>query len=340
MTEKTHLSAWRKDVPIIDSHTHLIPKALEHAVKIMDRNGLAMMLDITPNFGEKQEAISKEMAKYPGRFGWFAGIDFRGFGEPGWVKREYDSLQRMVEIGAAGVKFAKNVGLRAKDLHGKLVNIDDERLAPVIEKAGELGIVVAFHTADPKAFFLPYNEKNERWEELKHNPNWWFGDRAKYPTWWEMIRRLEKVVANHPNTTIMGVHFGCAAEEVGYVIEVMRDHPNYIVDIAARVGELGRVEASLMRDYFIEMQDRILFGTDLGLWEPIMLGAPQGFVPTEEDIDKFYQDHWLYLETDLVQIDHPTPIQGNWKVDAVNLPREVLEKVYHKNARHYLLRED
>jgi hypothetical protein len=37
-----------------------------------------------------------------------------------------------------------------------------------------------------------------------------------------------------------------------------------------------------------------------------------------------------------VQFDHPTPIQGNWKIDGIALPREVLAKVYHVNAERVL----
>jgi predicted TIM-barrel fold metal-dependent hydrolase len=35
-------------------------------------------------------------------------------------------------------------------------------------------------------------------------------------------------------------------------------------------------------------------------------------------------------------MEHPTPIQGNWKVDGIRLPRDVLAKVYHRNAARLL----
>lgn len=333
-------SEWRESFGVIDVHTHLAIDRLPDAIRLMEQNGLEMLIDISARFGEDFTAFLQAASAYPGRFAAFTGLDFRDFGEPGWAKRECDHLERAVEQGAVGFKIHKSLGLERRDSAGRLIPVDDERLAPLFEKAAELNCVVAMHIADPKAFFIPLNEKNERWDELKHNPHWWFGDRTQHPyDWWRLIRQLEKVVRRHPRTTIMGVHFGCAAEEIGYVADVMRDHPNYIVDIAARVPELGRHEPAFVREIFTEFQDRILFGTDLGIRRNIMLGSPQPFEPQDADVAKFYQAHWLYFETSLEQIAHPTPIQGNWKIDAVDLPRPVLAKLYADNARRLLLKK-
>lgn len=320
-------------------HTHLHPDYLDLAVRLMDQNDIEMMIDITPNIGDDLKDLITRMQQYPGRFAAFAGVDFSGFGDDGWIQRECDALRRSADLGAVGLKFWKELGLSHRDTAGEIIRVDDERIAPIIDLAGELGLVVAYHIADPKAFFRPLNPSNERWEELSLNPGWWFGDRQKYPYgWWQLIRQLERVIRRHPNTTIMGVHFGCAAEEIEYVCDVMRDYPNYIVDVAARLGEIGRHEASLVRELFIEFQDRILFGTDLGVRQTIMLGAPQDFSPTEQDVQAFYEAHWRFFETAETGIDHPTPIQGRWTVDAIDLPDYVLPKFYHQNTERYLLR--
>ena len=39
--------------------------------------------------------------------------------------------------------------------------------------------------------------------------------------------------------------------------------PNYYIDISARLGELGR-QPYTARKFFIQYQDRILFGSDMG----------------------------------------------------------------------------
>ncbi len=330
--------AWRNSLGVIDAHTHLEADWLKHAIAIMDRNGLQTLIDIGWRYGYELDNLLNAFKAYPGRFAAFSGLEFSEFGEPGWAQRECERLDRSIHAGAVGLKLHKSLGLSVKDTTDKLVAIDDERLASIFEKAAELGCVVAMHIADPKAFFQPLSPNNERWDELEHNPDWWFGDRSRYHYgWWQLIRQLEKVVARHPRTTILGVHFGCAAEEITYVADVMREYPNYIVDVAARLGELGRHEPALVRELFMEFQDRILFGTDLGVAKTLTLGAPQGFDPTDADTNSFYAAHWRYFETADQQINHPTPIQGRWKIDAIDLPQTVLEKLYKKNASRYLL---
>ena len=54
------------------------------------------------------------------------------------------------------------------------------------------------------------------------------------------------------------------------------------------------------------------------------------------DIKPFYDAHWRFYEGSEAQIDHPTPVQGNWKIDAINLPDDVLYKLYRGNAERLL----
>ncbi len=337
MTIETDHAEWRRELPVIDMHTHLSVDHLDDAVRLMDQNGIEMMVDITAHTGDTFDALLEGFEEYPGRFRAFSGFDFEGLGTDGWIERELERMERAVEAGVVGFKIHKRMGMVYTGPDGNVVPVDDERLAPLFEKAAELDTVIAFHIADPKAFFEPLTPENERYAELSENPEWWWGDREKHPYgWWELIRQLEKVIGRHPETTFLGVHFGCAAEEVEYVADVMRDNPNYIVDVSARLGEIGRHDPERVREIFLEFQDRILFGTDLGVRDPLMLGAPQGFEPTDEDVEAFYDAHWKYFETDEAGIAHPTPIQGDWTVDAIDLPRDVLEKFYSENAKNHL----
>ena len=338
MVSPTPHARWRAEMPVIDAHTHLSPALLDRAVAIMEANGLAAMVSLNGHTGEQLFAELRQYARYPGRFYSFAGVDFTGFGEPNWARRESEALERAVAAGAVGLKLHKSLGLGHRDRGGKLIPVDDERLAPIFDQAGELGVPVAFHTADPKAFFEPLTPDNERWEELSRNPGWWFGDREKYPyDWWTLLRQLEKVVARHPHTTIIGVHFGNAAEELDYLAGMLEKYPHYLIDTAARIGEIGRHDPQRVREVFMRFSDRILFGTDLGVREPIMLGAPQDLTATDAHIQRFYQDHWRFFETAECNLPHPIPIQGHWTVRACDLPREVLERLYFRNAQRWIL---
>lgn len=114
---------------------------------------------------------------------------------------------------------------------------------------------------------------------------------------------------------------------------MLERHPNYFIDTAARIPEIGRHPAAEIRRFFVRFSDRILFGTDLGVGpRSIMLGSTDGKPVTREAISRFFGATDRWFETNDWRMAHPTPIQGRWTIDGIGLPRPVLEKVYHRNA--------
>jgi predicted TIM-barrel fold metal-dependent hydrolase len=157
-----------------------------------------------------------------------------------------------------------------------------------------------------------------------------------------LLAELEARIARHPRTTFISVHFGNAAERPEYVARLLRQYPNLYIDTAARIPEMGRHDPNAMRAFFIEFQDRILYGSDLGVGPepaPLFLGSEGKTPPTAKDVERFFDSSRRYFETGDLHFDHPTPIQGDWKVDGIALPRAVLAKVYHDNAARLLVVE-
>ncbi len=192
---------------------------------------------------------------------------------------------------------------------------------------------MAIHVGDPKAFFDPVTPGNERYEELSLNPGWSFADRSVYPTFEELHGEFEGLVARHPRTTFIGVHFGNDPEDPAHVAALLDRYPNLFIDTAARVGEIGRYPAEKLRAIFVEHRKRILFGTDIGVsGSHLTLGAPEPYPETPETTARFFNAHWRFFETREKGLAHPTPIQGRWTVDGLGLPRDVLEDLYHGNA--------
>ena len=231
-------------------------------------------------------------------------------------------------MGARGIKVWKPLGLRARDPQGHVVAVDDERLDPLWAMAARLDLPIVVHVADPIAFFDPLDEHNERWEELAEHPDWHFwppmseaGDEAGFAAFDEILAAFDRVIGRHPETTFIGAHVGCAAEDLALVSSMLDRHPNYHVDISARVAELGR-QPYTARAFFLRYADRILFGTDLG-YDPEM-----------------YRLHYRFLETMDESFDYSTeevPPQGRWQIYGLGLPDDVLRKVYADNARRLIL---
>ena len=198
---------------------------------------------------------------------------------------------------------------------------------------------VSIHVADPKAFWDAYAPSNERWEELKDHPRWWFGDATKYPPRMDLLEALDRVITRHPETTFVAVHFANNAEDLDWVDRALDAHPNMMADLAARIPEIGRHDPAAVRRLFVKHQDRILFATDFQVYDRMTLGSGgSGPPPTEDDAIDFFRKHWRFLETNDRDFPHMTPIQGSWTISGIGLPADVLRKIYFENARRLLAR--
>jgi len=340
---------WRAEHRLIDLHQHVesTPERLERAVRILDRAGIGLAVNLSGGFVTAPEGQQSEFEKnkeladrlYPGRFLFYMSLDFRGWDAPDWPEQAVRQLETGHRLGAAGLKEYKRFGLGLRDGSGKLIRVDDPRLDPVWKRCAELGMPVSIHVADPKAFWKPYDASNERWKELKDHPNWWFGDPQKYPTFEELLEALNRVIGRHPATTFVCVHFANCAEDLDWVEASLDRYPNMMADVAARIPEIGRHDPAKVRRLFEKHQDRILFGTDFMVYDRLILGSSGNEPPpTDDQAVEFYAKQWRWFETNDRQFDHMTPIQGDWKIDAIGLSPSVLRKIYFDNARRLLVR--
>ncbi|PYL00377.1 MAG: hypothetical protein DME19_05320 [Verrucomicrobia bacterium] len=330
--------AWRADHRVIDLHQH---------IDIMDRVGIGIEVNLsggttTHEEGEPSEfERNKQLADklFPGRFVHYMNLDYTGWDQADFPERAVKQIEEGHRLGAAGFKEFKRLGLYLRDGSGKLIRIDDPKLDPVWKRCGDLGMPVSIHVADPKAFWLPYNPTNERWKELKDHPAWWFGDTNKYPSHEALLGALNRVIARHPETTFVCVHFANNAEDLEWVDQSLDKYPNMMADLAARIPEIGRHDPEKVRRLFIKHQDRILFATDFQVYDRLTLGSGgNGPPPTDSDAVAFFEKHWRWLETNDRQFEHMTPIQGDWKIDAIGLPATVLRKICFDNAHRLLVR--
>jgi predicted TIM-barrel fold metal-dependent hydrolase len=321
--------------PVIDSHTLIAPfnASIDTALAVFKRVGVVKFCNKNGGFLGSRAFVATLQIKHrlKDNFAFFANVSWNRVEEAGWGDNEADRLAREVGFGAKGIKFFKAMGLGARDANNKLITIDDARFDPIMDQAAKLNAVVAIHVGDPKAFFEPPTPANERYDELKLAPDWsFYGE--DYPPLMELWKQTERLVSRHPATTFLFIHLGLS-EDLDYMEKLLDAHPNVLVDTSARVPEIGRHSVDKVRRFFLKFQDRILFGTDLsispGHWQ---LGSVSETPVGIEDAVKFYQAHFRFFETDLKNIDHPTPIQGRWKVNAISLPGEVLHKLYYANA--------
>lgn len=302
--------------PFIDIHSHQWRMATQDNAFIarqMDSLNMRVLVNLSGRSGEAlKEMTSVSTEQAPGRFINFANIDFRGIDEPNWTEKAVAQLQQDYDNGARGVKIFKNLGLTALDSNEKRVQTDDPRIDPVWAKAGELGIPVLIHTGEPAVFWDPIDEFNERWIEMKNFPNRHRGDSTRFPSWEVVMAEQWNVFRKHPETIFINAHFGWMANDLTRLGKHLDEFPNVYTETAAIIAELGRQPQSA-REFFIQYQDRILFGKDT-------------YRPKE------YYTYFRVLESNDEYFDYFRKRHAFWKMYGLNLPDKVLKKVYYKNA--------
>jgi predicted TIM-barrel fold metal-dependent hydrolase len=254
--------------PAIDVHNHLgggkqtlTPERVKRYLEEMDAAGVRLVVNLDGGWGDRlKETLAALDEAHPGRFLTFALINFANIDDDDWTQRELARLEESFRLGAKGLKLHKTLGLSYRYKSGRLMTVDDPKLAPLFELCGKMKKPVMIHTSDPAAFFTPLDKFNERWHELNEHPNWLFhGD--KYPPRQELLAQFTAAVEKHPNTTFIGAHFGNNVEDLAMVGEWLDRYPNLFVDIDARISELGR-QPYTARKFFLKYADRIMFGTD------------------------------------------------------------------------------
>jgi predicted TIM-barrel fold metal-dependent hydrolase len=305
--------------PAIDFHGHpqgLLGTAdgLATLGAALDSLNVRMMISADNMSGDRlKSTIANIQAneKMKDRVRVLAGIDFRNVG-PGWAEKAVKQLEADVAAGAVGVgEIPKSLGLSIKKPDGSRLKIDDPELDPIWDACARLGLPVFIHTADPQEFFQPIDYTNERWLELSL-----FADRRypqdRFPSFETLMTERNNLFKKHPKTTFVAAHMGWHANDLGRLSKMLDEMPNVYTEVGAVLYDIGR-QPRAAHDFFIKYQDRILFGKD-------------SFQPEE------YPYYWRVFETKDDYFDYYRPYHAFWKLYGIDLPDNVLKKVYFQNA--------
>jgi predicted TIM-barrel fold metal-dependent hydrolase len=306
----------RAKFPFIDVHNHQrrhSPTSLGEVVKEMDAMNMAIMVNLSGGFGQSlRDQIMLNERVAPGRFVTFANLNFENIDDPEWGARAAAQFERDVkEGGARGLKIFKNVGMTLRDTQGRRIPTNDPRFNPVWAKAGELGVPVLIHTGEPAAFFLPVDDKNERWLELTLHPSRGrFGDDV--PGFEALMAEQHAIFRQHRKTTFISAHLGWYGHDLAFLGRLLDEIPNMMTELGAVIYEPGR-QPRFAREFFNKYQDRILMGKD-------------SWVPSE------YKTYFRVLESADEYFPYHKKYHAFWPMYGLDLPEDVLKKVYHENA--------
>ncbi|MFC2076415.1 amidohydrolase family protein [candidate division KSB1 bacterium] len=312
----------RARYPVIDTHSHsyLQGDDIHNWVRMMKATNVRKVVVLSGGYGDRLDKVIEDyLGKYPHHFQIWARIDDSNFEAKGYPERAAKSVEEAFKKGARGLGEYKDMGggFGGDRKTGKLgMNIDDPRLDLALTKAGELGMPISIHTADMEDCYYPLTSSSElgtsgaRWNVYERLSSPGIMPRA------DILNTRNRAIEKHKNTIFVGCHVGNLSHDLGELGRLLDLYPNYYIDISARAWDLGR-QPFTARKFFIKYQDRILFGTDLG--------------PSED----IYRGWWRLLETE--DEFFKVPDAAWWMNYGLNLPDEVLKKVYYQNAGRIFL---
>jgi predicted TIM-barrel fold metal-dependent hydrolase len=324
-----------KLVKKIDIHCHIsverpafMEQAIEDNFRILTINTDASD-DLDRSIEEQQKMAIFQRNAFPGHLAYLTTFSMKGWDNDNWQQKTITYLEESFKKGAIGMKVWKNIGMVVKNKDGKFIMIDDPKFDPIFDYLEKNNKPVCGHLGEPRDCWLPIEEMtvNNDKAYYKVHPEYHMYFHPECPSYEEQIRARDHMLQKHPDLHFMGAHLGSLEWSVDSLAKHFDTFPNITVDMAARICHIekqAQADWQKVHDFFIKYQDRIIYGTD----EADFLGAEKDPVKLKENLHKVWERDWKFLTTD--------DVMTSWEVDGefkgLKLPKEVIEKIYYKNA--------
>jgi predicted TIM-barrel fold metal-dependent hydrolase len=314
--------------PLIDIHAHVVltrPTDPKNGPPSGTGPGASLeqaetMLAVAEEFGIVRTysmCFPDDIPELRGRFGQRIG-----FNGPIAKKKAEDSdaeayrlLDRFLELGVEIIKFWSAPRGRERGLF-----VDAPWRLEAARRARAAGVrIVMVHVADPDVWFRGA-----------------YADAAKFGTKPEQYLGLERLLEMFPDLIWIGAHMGGDPEHADHLQALLERYPHYYLDTSATKWQVREVSAnrSAIRALICKYPERFLFGSDLV--------TRHGLV-REHYVSRYWCQRTLWESawegrSPIADPDysHGPGEPGTPLLQGLELPLEVLEKIYHGNARRLL----
>jgi predicted TIM-barrel fold metal-dependent hydrolase len=280
-----------------------------------------------PPIDSQQYFALRQQQQSGGRVRWLATIGTTMINEPGWAEKELTRLKNSFDSGAIGIKVWKSIGMTVRDKKGNFIMIDDPVFDPIFDYLEQNNIPVLGHIGEPKNCWLPLEQmttNNDR-NYFREHPEYHMFLHPEYPAYDTIIKHRDNLLEKHPKLKFIGAHLASLEWDVDEIARRLDKYPNMGVETAERFGQLQYQSVAnydKVRNFFIKYQDRIMYGTDLVLFENDNRDTIQ------QKARALWLRDWKYFTTG----DSLQSPQVNSRFKGLQLPKEVVDKVYYANA--------
>jgi hypothetical protein len=315
----------------IDTHVHLNTLDTNYIAQSAADN--VRFLDIVDDrpFGvampELERIAIQQTKSYPERISYATTFSVKDFNEHGWEDRVIADLKTSFRNGAIAVKVWKNVGMALKDKNGTFVMIDDPRFDKILDFLAENKIPLIGHLGEPRECWLPLDSMKLHRGYYSEHPEYHMYLHPEYPSYERQVEARDNMLRKHRNLTFIAAHLGSLEWSLDELAKRLDEFPNMAVDLA-RMPDLylhAKKDWKKTRDFFIRYQHRLLYATDVQV-----NNAKNGKV-YRKSVHDARMRYWAFFTSDMSLND---PNVGDFK--ALNLPREVVDKIYYGNALKWL----
>tara|TARA_R110002050_G_scaffold300778_1_gene472553 strand:+ start:35285 stop:36352 length:1068 start_codon:yes stop_codon:yes gene_type:complete len=317
----------------IDIHCHVNterPAFMEQAVadnfRILTINTNAP-LGVT--IEEQQDSAIFQREAFPNNLEYLTTFSMKGWDNDDWQEGALAYLKESFKKGAIGMKVWKNIGMVEKNKNGNFIMIDDPKFDAIFNYMEENGIPVCGHLGEPRNCWLPIDSMtvNNDKSYFRDHPEYHMYLHPEYPSYEEQVAARDRLLEKHPNMKFMGAHLGSMEWSTDLMAVHFDRFPNMTVDLAERISHIQALTLNdwqKVRDFFIKYQDRIIYGSDHGDYTASEKDPKKLKAKVHED----WTSDWTFLTTDELMTSQL--INGQFK--GLKLPKEVIDKIYHKNA--------
>lgn len=315
----------------VDGHVHIgsgHPGLVEQAVR--DNFVLLSIVTEVPDYppidDQENDCISL-MEKFPGRIAYLSTFETETINTPGWQERTLRKLEESFANGATGIKVWKNIGMVIKNKENDFIQINDPVFEPVFAYMVKRDLPVMGHIGEPRSCWLPIEEMvvNNDKNYFSRYPEYHMYLHPENPSYEQLIEARDSVLIQHPSLTFVGAHMGSMEWSIDMIIEHLDRFPNFSVDLTDRICYLQHqsiADWQKVHDFFVDYQDRIMYGTDIETWDSVAADL------TQKNAHEIWTRDWEYFTTDKT-LTAPA-VNGSFK--GLKLPKEVIDKIYYENA--------
>ena len=302
--------SWKYTGPIFDAHTHI--GSIENTSKMIaieDDYSVLKQIAIVHD----EEGFQQAKEQYPGRFVFAKYLSLRDIAQYN-VEPVLSEISKLLDQGYSIAKswfgprwrdFIKNV---PKDFR-----INHPKLDPIYEALEDNDIPLIIHIADPDTYYASQ-----------------YRDSEKYGLKDDHLQELEDVISRHNKLRVQVPHLG-AQPEIHRLPDLSRwmdKYPNVVLDTASSrwiSRELSK-DPKKAREFMLMYSDRVLFGTDIS-----------GGRGERDYFSGRYLAQRILWETGERDTPLPTPDAdtvntGGTYINGLDLPLDVLRKLYWENA--------